>query len=488
MLNFFRRDPLAKTDRRKQRAEKREMRFREKIWRQKRRTESWLRFKKRMKEFLDAPFAKRKVNSENYTGRIHMIFARDPYAKIDRQKQKAERKYMLAKKKEWRRRHQAETRKNFEKHLIRIFSNPFKKGELTEDQIERREISKRRKFDRKIYRQKLWIKFKKSPLKVIFPKRKIKTEDGGYLYVYHMTRQERKELKRLKRKQDRDTLNKIFTTPDLRWKFIFVFLHSVAYFILAFILIYIIYQAITIVVASSFRIPVVWYYYELKFPLYTYSPLYTRAALVSIFAAGPIVSLMLALVFLKLFFTTHPFLKRFQLFFLWGFVCGINMFFGAYIAGFFTRTEFIYTSEWLFMSNVFDIEEIFFTAISVVMMVVVGRIATPLFLLASGSVTLVKPEFRLFLIFSEVIFPWMAGILILFLFTTPNYYFPLVIKTFTPGLILIPSLFLYNSLQYEDIHKTGVIQHNYFRWSVVIAAIAILFFYRIILSFGLRIS
>ena len=252
-------------------------------------------------------------------------------------------------------------------------------------------------------------------------------------------------------------------------------------------LIYVLYQVITILVASSYHIPIEWYYYRLKFPLYTYSPLYTREALVVIFAMGPILSLMLAFVFLKLFFTENVILKRFQLFYLWGFICGANMFFGAYIAGFITRTEFIYTSEWLFMSRMFDSEEIVFTIISLVMMLVIGRIVTPLFMISSGSVTLVKPGFRLFFMLSRVVFPWLTAVLVLFLITLPQYYFPLILKTLTPGLIVIPTLFMFNAVQFENIHQSGVIQRNYFRWSVVIVAVAVLFFYRVLLTFGLKV-
>jgi len=266
------------------------------------------------------------------------------------------------------------------------------------------------------------------------------------------------------------------------------FLYSTTCFLAAFMLIYVIYQAVTILVASSFDIPVVWYYYRLKFPLPSWSYLYTREALVVIFASGPVISLMLAFVFLKLFFTKNPALKRFQLFYLWGFICGVNMFFGAYIAGFFTRTEFIYASEWLFMSNTFDIEEIIFTVISFAVLLVAGRIVTPLFLVSSGSVSLLKPEFRLFFMISRVILPWITGTILLFLITLPNWYFPFILKTITPVLILMPTMFLYHSLQYENIHKSGVIQHNSFRWSILIGIIALLFFYRLILSFGLKIS
>jgi hypothetical protein len=416
------------------------------------------------------------------------IFKRDPLDIIDRRKTKAEKRHNQARRRAYRRRQRAESWLKFTKRFNEFIAHPFAKKELTYIELERQRIKRHKKHDRKIARRKWWIKFKRNPWRIIIPRKKKRSPDGGYLYIYQMSKQERKELAAIKRKELKANFIKLFTTPALRQKFGFTFLHSTAYFILAFLLIYVIYQAVTIMVASSFNIPVVWYYYRLKFPLYTYSPLYTRSALVTIFAAGPIFSLMLAFVFLKLFFTKHLILKRFQLFYLWSFIAGCNMFFGAYIVGFLTRTEFIYTSEWIFMSNKYDIEEIIFTTISFMMMLIIGRIVTPLFLLSSGSVTLVSPGFRFFFIFSQIILPWMAGMVILFLITLPNYYIPMLLKTITPGLMLLPSLYLYDSLQYENIHKTGVIQHNYLRWSIIIAVVAILFFYRVLLSWGFSVS
>ncbi len=414
------------------------------------------------------------------------IFKRDPYAKIDRRKQRAEKQHMRARKKTWQRRQQAEDWQNFRKRLNKFLSDPFAKRKLTYEQHEIQLIKKLRKRDRKIAFQKWWAKFRKNPLRVIFPRKKQKTADGGYLYVYHMTKRERDALASKKRAERQTNLKKIFTDPDLRIKFVSSFLLSTAYFLLAFSLTYIIYQGITILVASSFKIPVIWYYYGLEFPLYKYSPLYTRTALVTMFAAGPLFSIMLAFVFLKLYFAENNVIQRFKLLWLWGFICGINMFFGAYIAGFITHTEFIFASEWLFMSNIFDFEQILFTVISFVMLLIVGRIITPLFLMSSGTVTFLKPEFRLFFIIGQFVLPWFVGVVVFLLLALPEFFAPLFIKTVTPGFIVVPSLFLYDLLQYRNIHKTGATQHNYIRWSVIILVIALLFFYRVLLNFGLR--
>jgi hypothetical protein len=470
------RDPYASIDRRKQREEKKRMRERSRAHRRRKRTEQWQRFRRRINRFFVQPFSR--------SGR--RLTQKYPYAQADRIRQREEQQRMRKRSAARNRRRRIERWHRFSKRLNGFLTDPFAKKAPTTLEREQKRIRRYKRHYRKVARQRWWIKFKKNPWKTLLHWRKRGSSGYGY-YLNRMTWKERMALARKKRKALYENLVKAITTRDLRQKFGFSFMHSTAYFIFAFMLIWVIYQAVTIIVASSFKIPVIWYYYQLKFPLYTYSPLYTRKALVVIFAAGPIMSLMMAFLFLRLYFSRNRFLKRFRLFFLWGFIAGCNFFFGAYISGMITHTEFVYASEWFFMSNGFAIQEIILASVSLAMLMIIGRITTPLFLQSSGSVTLIKPEFRFFFILSQVIFPWLAGITILFLITLPNYYLPLIFKTCTPGLLLIPTMFFYNALPYQNIHKTGAIQHNYFRWSVLIAAVALLFFYRIILAWGLRI-
>jgi hypothetical protein len=178
--------------------------------------------------------------------------------------------------------------------------------------------------------------------------------------------------------------------------------------------------------------------------------------------------------------------QNLKLFCLWGFICGVNFFFGSYIVGFITRTEFIYSSEWIFMSSMFDVEEIFFTILSITMSLLIGRLVTPLFLMSSSSELLIKPKFRLFYIIAQVFIPWVLGVIVFQILTTPEHYLPLTFKTLTPIFILLPSLFTFNSIRNENIYLKGIVRKSYFRWSIVIVVIAILFFYRVLLNFGFR--
>ena len=477
MWNIFRRDPLAKTDRRKTRAEKKKRHARQRTWRRRRRAEAWQDFTGRLKELFVQPIREKRQKAGIHEKEL---------ATADRRREREERKHIRDREKSWRRRRRDEAMRRFNKRFNEFRAHPFARREPTADALEKKKFKRYARRERRQDLLKWFAKFRKNPWKTLFPPRLHRSPGGGY-YTFRLGRAERKEMAAKKRKLFRENLRQAITTPDLRAKFGFAYLHSTAYFILAFMLIYIVYQVITILAASSYNIPIIWSYYKLQFPLYTYSPLYTRQALVVIFAMGPIMSLMLAFVFLKLYFTSNVILKRFKLFYLWGFISGANMFFGAYIAGFITRTEFIYTSEWLFISRPYASVEIVFTIIAIAILIIIGRIVTPLFLLSSGSVTMIKPEFRLFFILSQVIFPWITMMIILFAITLPNYYWPLILKTIIPGLMLIPTLFLYNSIQFDNIHEAGVIQRTYFRWSIVIVAVAVLFFYRVILSYGLRV-
>lgn len=410
---------------------------------------------------------------------------KDRFAKGDKKRKREAKRLRHAEIRSMRRRYRLAREKEFRLRLKTFLANPFARKPPTEEDLALKRIRKRYKSERKADRRKWMSAFLKNPFRTIFPKNWSATEVG---YIPHQTKRDRRIAARKRRKITWANFKLVLATPDLRKKFVISFLQSTAYYILSFLLIYIIYQLVTIFVARTFNVPVVWYYYQLKFPLYTYSHLYTRTALVTIFGSGPAVSLVLAIIFMRLFFSKSPIAKNFQLFNLWGIINGLNMFFGAYIVGFLTRTEFIYTSEWLLMSRIFDVEEIIFTMLSLAVMLLAGIKITSMFLVSSGSVTLITPEYRLFFIISQVILPWIAGAVIFFLITMPTHYIPFLLKTITPGLALIPALFTYNSLRNQNIHDSGLIRRNYFRWGLVVLVIALLFFYRVVLNFGLKLD
>jgi hypothetical protein len=410
------------------------------------------------------------------------MFKRYKYLRAYRLNQQAEKKRLLSHRKLLRKKYRAERRKAALARLWAFLANPFAEYEINPDKELRRNMRKQFRQLRK-ENQKRWIQnFRKNPLKTIFSKQK----DEDKLLKEQWKKVDNRIAFQNRIRNIRLAFAEIMKTSELRKRFTITILQSTTYFILSFLFVYIVYQAVTILVAYSFNIPTVWYYYRVKFPLFSGSSLYTRSALISIFASGPLISLGLAFLFLKFFFNRKLHNQNLKLFYLWVFINGANFFFGSYIVGFITRTEFIYTTEWIFMSSMFDVEEIIFTTIAISISLLIGRLATPLFLLTSGSEKIIAPRFRLFYVINQVFLPWMIGVIVFQIITMPEHYLPLTFKTITPIFIILPSLFTYNSMRNENIHISETARRNYFKWSIVIAVIAVLFFYRVLLNFGLR--
>ena len=398
-----------------------------------------------------------------------------------RRRQKKEKQAILAEMKVLRRKYKNAKRAENKRRFSTFFSNLFRGKLLSHEQLDIRRIEQQWRRDKNEARRKRLFSFLKNPYRSLFPKKEISKD---FLFIINQSKLDKKNTARLSRKETLANFKKVLATAELRKKFLNTFFLSTCYFILSFLLIFIVYQVVTIIVASTFKIPVVWYYYKLTFPLSTDSSLYTRSALVSVFGSGPLASLVLTFIFLKLFFSKSPSLKNFQLFNLWGFITGMNMFFGAYIIGIITRTDFVYTTEWLMMNDPYDYRELILSVFSLIMMILAGWLITPMFLVSSGSLKLVSSENRLFLILSQIILPWITVMVLFFLVTTPRHYIPFLLKTITPGLILLPSLFTYNSVRNNTILEMGMIRRTNFRWGIVIITVILLLLYRVVLNSG----
>jgi hypothetical protein len=476
------------TDRKLQRKERHERKLKQKAHQRHYRKKNKTGFLKRMgkvfsskdKPDLEIRIIRRKIRADRRQMFLTKLksFFRNPYRFFfPKHRLDLEQQIIREKIKQYR-------RKLFLKAFVKYLHNPLllfytpRKYDM-EEQIIRRKIRQ----DRRNNLLK-WIHlFFKNPIKTLFKRGK---PDQEIKAIRGMVRRDKKENMIKRFKENISTLKQIFKTHDLRVRFSSSLLQSTGYYLLSFMLMYTIYQLVTILITRSFDIPCIWYYYRIKWPLYTYSAIYSRMAMVSIFSSGPIVILLLTMVFFRMILSENKRIAGMKLFLLWCAINGTNMFFGSYIVGFITRTEFIYSTEWLFMNKMFAIEEIFFALIALVVMVLTGRFATRLFLLTSGSATLIKRQFRFFFILSQVFFPWLIGAAVLFILTIPGHYLPLTLKTLTPVIMIIPMLLSARSEKHDEVFNAGILKRSYTRKSIIILIIVFLFLYRLILNSGLH--
>ncbi len=273
--------------------------------------------------------------------------------------------------------------------------------------------------------------------------------------------------------------------PETKRDLFKIFFNSLFIYILAFTGLYYASKLVTVVVAGFYNIPAVVYSYRIFWPLYTYSSLYSRQSLILIFAIGPIFSLVAGIVFYRIFLLLRFSNVNFKLLALWVFFHGMNLFFGAYISGVITRTGFVYTTEWLFYSRVFDVEEIIFVIVSIITLIATGFYLSRNFILATPSITVIHPRLRLFYMLAQVLLPWFLGTAILYFINFPNNPPELMLLYATSVLMIIPVMTNFNSPGNKAIkvvlNKQGVRPG----WIYIGLIIVALVFIRMVVFYGI---
>lgn len=197
---------------------------------------------------------------------------------------------------------------------------------------------------------------------------------------------------------------------------VMVIMNSTIMYLMAFLIIYFVYQMIVIFTANSFGISGVLYYYQVFWPIGDSSPLwFPHYKIILITGSGPFISLILGLIFFRVFV---PRLKNPQtkLFFLWLALHALNMFFGAFVAGVITSDGFGYVPLWLGLHVGL---RIFFSMIFLFGLASFGYHFTRYFLETAPSPSLLKSERRRQFLLYHVLIPSILGALVIILVRIP---------------------------------------------------------------------
>jgi len=192
-------------------------------------------------------------------------------------------------------------------------------------------------------------------------------------------------------------------------------INSIALFIIAYLLVYFMYQLTVLVVASRWKLDSVLMYYDLAFN--DYSPLWTRSNIILVTFSGPFISLIIGFLFYR-FFSNRRKVKGFlKLFFLWIALHGFNQFLGAWATGVSFDEGFGYVPAWLYM-NVFW--QILISLIFLFILGIIGYYSASKFLDTSKSAFRVNQENKSKFLLFQAVLPWVIGTLILILVKIPN--------------------------------------------------------------------
>ena len=264
-------------------------------------------------------------------------------------------------------------------------------------------------------------------------------------------------------------------------------------FIAAYVIVYIAYSAITGFFGMFFDMELKWFYYHLKVtPAEEW--MWSKKRIIVIYTSGPIAGLGIALLSRILYATVlkhRDNVLRNIVF--WTYFHGIGFFFGHAIVGVLmnlsdlldTNRGFGLTFFFMGLSNNW---QIFLSAISIIGMVLIGLLSYQFAIKTSVSRRLFKggPKYRLRFLLNATTIPWFVGSLFILGLQYPNYgvyytmYFPVI------GLMMVPMLSLYNLRVSSTSVKTDRTSQVRPRLSLIITAISLILFYRVVLGFGIN--
>jgi hypothetical protein len=267
-----------------------------------------------------------------------------------------------------------------------------------------------------------------------------------------------------------------------RHAFTVITINSTLLFLIAYFAVYIFSQLITIVAATFFNYPTIWYFDQIYFNI---SPdQWNHDSVKVIFSAGPLLSLLLGLIFIIVYSKVREMNSIFKLFFLWGFLHSISMLFGAMLVGTLFETGIGHVISWMY---IMDTGKVLYSIFSIFIMVVVGLLITKSILISANSYfnILTKDNRRLFVL-SQVVAPYFLGNIILVAIRQPIFMFYETFVTLSMGIIIFPMIVMYRS--YQELYFDEEKRKPRLKVSFILIMLGIIAFYRGLLSIGIRIG
>lgn len=206
---------------------------------------------------------------------------------------------------------------------------------------------------------------------------------------------------------------------DKRNNFFVITLNSLTYFVLSYLVIYVISQIITAWIATSFDYKTIIYYYKIYYNIESSD--WTADSVKILFSIMPLTGLIFGTIFIIVYATFRDEIGKLKLFFLWGFVHGMVMFFGALLMGTLLNKDFGWVIAYMYYR---DTGKMVFSIISIFALISIGSIISRSFLISGNSYfNKIDRKNKKYFLYSQVVFPGIIGSIILVLLKIPSSYY-----------------------------------------------------------------
>jgi hypothetical protein len=270
-------------------------------------------------------------------------------------------------------------------------------------------------------------------------------------------------------------MNKVHKTSTI------IIVHSVAYYLLSYLVILLFFQTVTVISAQFFEIPAIIHYNRMDFLIV--SQAWSFDSIKLIFASGCIVALLIGLICLVIFIKAIALEGVLKIFFFWGFVHGLNMFVGSLVLGAFLYEGMGYVYAWMYLQ---DTEKMFLLFSGLVVLLGTGTLMIrPMLLTANSYYSSSRAEMRMAFKREQFFYPYLISTVILILLRLPLSLYELLL-IITPGIILLP---LFSNLHRFTIFFFDENQRSIkLNKKIIIIAASLIIVFRVLLGFGIRIG
>jgi hypothetical protein len=267
-----------------------------------------------------------------------------------------------------------------------------------------------------------------------------------------------------------------------RKRFAIIFFNSTVLYLLAYLALFLLSQAVTVISAKFFDYPTIVHYYEIYFNI---SPeAWYHDSVKTIFSAGPLVNFVIGITFIIIYSNIRDLTGPFKLFFLWGFLHAVNMLFGALLVGTLFETGVGHVISWMY---IMDTGKVLYSIISIFLLIIAGLLATKQFLISGNTYyNEINNSNRASFMISQVLLPYLLGNAFLIILRQPRFIFYDSFIGLALIICILPVLATarsYNELYFEEGELKPKIA-----WRPVLVLIAVILFFRGVLEIGIRFS
>lgn len=257
-----------------------------------------------------------------------------------------------------------------------------------------------------------------------------------------------------------------------------ILFNSTVVYIFSYLFVFFMYQLAMALMAKEFNIRTMLTFYKLSFLTPDDSGRWYVDSALTIFSSAPLLCIIMAFVCIMLYRAAIQTTSLFKLFFLWTAIHSLNRLFASYAIGsVFFQYDSNLIADWLYYGPEI---KIFFSAICVIILYIIGNYTTSAILSSADSFLLINKKNRNNFIRSQLLYPWLTGSLAVFLFFMPHFPLRENVLNISLGIMILPILLRHRKIMTPELDDD--LPGNRISWRYLVFLLVFLIGFR--LAFG----